>query len=298
MPQNIHGVIPALVTPRLPGRDEPDTARLTELVQWLRQNGVHGLFPCSSTGEAPLLSWKQRRLVIETVAEATRGEVPILAGVGAASTAESLRLAQEAKEAGATHLAVLPYHFVPLSQDELHGYFAAIADSVDIPTLLYNYPARTGGQNIAPETVARLATGHNVIGLKDSSGDLANGMAYLAAAGPDFALFTGSEALVYPTLAMGGAGTICAGANVLARQIVLLYEAFRSGEFALAKKCQEQLLPWRSLVRLGTFPAAIKSAMALIGRPVGDPFLPTQALPERKAAEVAALLRQILGTES
>ncbi|MBV9852179.1 MAG: dihydrodipicolinate synthase family protein [Armatimonadetes bacterium] len=282
-----------MVTPRANGRDEPDLSRLRELARWLLGNGVHGLFACSSTGEAPLLSWKQRRLVTETVAEAASGAVPVLAGVGAASTAESLRLARDARDAGATHLAVLPLHFVPVSQEELYGYFAAVADSVGLPILLYNFPARTGGQNIAPETAARLARDHNVIGLKDSGGDLANGLAYLAACGPDFALFAGSEALIYPTLMMGGAGTVCSGANVLSAEMVTLYDTFRSGDLPQAKRLQEQLLPWRKIVAHGTFPAMVKAGMALIGQPVGDPFLPTLPLSDEQTQAVNTLLRRI-----
>ena len=293
MEQNLYGVIPALVTPRVAGQDEPDTERLTALSHWLLGQGVHALFPCSSTGEAPLLSWKQRRLVIETVAEAVGGRVPVLAGVGAASTSESIRLARDAAAAGATHLAILPLHFVPASQEELYGYFAAVADSVALPTLLYNFPARTGGQNIAPETAARLATGHQVIGLKDSSGDLVNGMGYLAACGPDFAVFTGFEALIYPLLVMGGAGTICAGANVLPSETVALYNACRAGDAAQARRLQLSLLPWRKLVTHGTFPAAVKAAMAFIGQPIGDPFLPTRPVSEAQGREIAQLLRQI-----
>ena len=293
MSSTLHGVIPALVTPRADHEDEPDTRRLAELVGWLLGAGVHGLFACSSTGEAALLSWKQRRRVLETVVESVNGRVPVLAGVGAASTAESLRLARDARAAGATHLTVLPWHFVPITQDELHGYFAAVADSSDLPILLYNYPARCGGQSIAPETAARLARSHNVIGLKDSSGDLAYGMACLAACGPGFGLFTGPEALIRPTLLVGGAGTVCAAANVLPALIVSLYNATQDGDAAMATALQARLLPWGKINSHGTFPASVKAAMAAIGQPVGGPFLPARPVAEGQSCEIAELLAQI-----
>ena len=298
MSSNLHGVIPALVTPRCDGRDEPDVSVLKQLIHWLLEQGVHGVFPCSSTGEAPLLSWKQRRLVIETVVEAVANRVPVLAGAGAASTAESLRLAREAHEAGATYLAVLPMHFAPVSQEELYGYFSAVADSVDIPTLLYNFPARTGGQNIAPGTAARLAKSHNVVGLKDSSGDLTNSLGYLEACPAGFALFVGSETLLAPAMMMGGAGTICAGANVLPRRFVELYDACVEGDWEQARRRQEAFLPWETLIVQGTFPAAVKASMAALGQSVGDPFLPVGPVTERQREIITAALGQIedLGT--
>lgn len=293
MPHSLYGVIPALITPRTADADEPDLEQLETLSKWLIGQGVHGLFPCSSTGEAPLLSWKQRQMVVETVVEAANGMVPVLAGAGAASTAESLRLARDASQAGATHLAVLPLHFVPLSQEELYGYFAAIVDHVNLPTLLYNYPGRTGGQNIAPETAARLARDHNVLGIKDSSGDITNALGYLDACGPEFAVFTGFESLVYSLLTIGGAGTICAGANVLPRRLVELYEAAQRGDHAAAQNMQRQLLPWRQLVKLGTFPAAVKAAMTLIGQPVGDPFLPAHPVNGEQEQVIKHLLEKL-----
>lgn len=284
--QTLHGVIPALVTPRDDARDDVDTARLAELTKYLLKSGVHGIFPTSSTGEAPLLTTGQRRRTIETVAGVVAGAVPVLAGAGAASTAESIRLAQDAEAAGATHIAILPLHFVALSADELYAYFVAVADSVRVPTLLYNYPARTGGQNIPAQVAARLAQKHNVVGLKDSSGDLDNTIRYLDACPPNFAVLVGHESLILSALTMGGAGTICAVANLVPGMTVALYEAFRAGVLDEARPCQDALLPLRRLLAPGTFPASIKAAMALLGLPVGSPFPPVQPL---TAAQIETL---------
>ena len=274
----LHGVIPALVTPRDDATDDVDTARLADLTQCLLGAGVHGLFPTSSTGEAPLLTPSQRRQTIETVAGVVNGAVPVLAGAGAASTAESVRLARDAEAAGATHIAILPLHFVALSAHELYAYFAAVADSVGVPTLLYNYPARTSGQNIPASVAARLAQEHNVVGLKDSSGDLDNTIRYKDACPPDFGVFVGHESLILAALTMGGAGTICAVANVFPERVVALYEAFRAGDAAEALRRQQALLPLKRLLSPGTFPASVKAAMALVGQPVGSPFPPVQPL--------------------
>lgn len=285
----LHGVIPAMVTPRDDARDDIDLERLKRLARELLNAGCHGLFPTSSTGEAPLLSSSQRRTAIEAVAEVADGAVPVLAGVGAASIRESIMLARDAQTAGATFLAILPTHFVPLSPDELYGYFAAVADSADIPSILYNYPARTNGQNIPASVAAKLAQNHNVIGLKDSGGDLNNGIGYLDACGPDFALFAGPESLVYPMLAMGGAGTICAAANVCAPQLVALYDAFRAGNYDEACQHQQDLRPLRRAFAMGTFPASVKAALG----DVGSPFPPASPLTDEQQKIVRQMLTEI-----
>lgn len=285
----LHGVIPAMVTPRDDATDDVDWERLKRLASDLLAAGCHGLFPTSSTGEAPLLTCEQRQRVIETVVEAAGGRTPVLGGAGAASTTESIRLARDAQTAGVTHLAILPTHFVPLPPDELYGYFAAVADSVNLPTILYNYPARTNGQNIPASVAAKLAQNHNVIGLKDSGGDLTNGISYLDACGPNFALFAGPESLVYPMLAMGGAGTICAAANVCAPQLVALYEAFQAGNHAAARQWQEAIRPLRRIFATGTFPASVKAALG----DVGGPFPPALPLSDAQREHVRRTLAEI-----
>lgn len=289
----LHGVIPALVTPRDDARDCVDHVRLTKFARHMVGTGIHGIFPTSSTGEAPLLSRDERKRVISTVAEAIDGVIPVLGNAGASSTAQSIALARDAETAGATHLAILPMHFVPVSPDELYGYFAAVADSVAIPTILYNYPARTNGQNIPPAVVAPLARSHNVIGIKDSSGDIANTFGYIDACGPEFAAFMGHEGLILPLLAMGGAGTICAAANVVPREIVALYDAFRAGDMIAARRLQESLAPLRPLFARGTFPASIKAALAALGEPVGGPFPPAMPLSAEQIEEFRPILAKV-----
>ena len=286
----MRGVIPALVTPRDDILDDVDLPRLAALVRRLLAAGVHGLFPASSTGEAPLLTREQRRRMIETVAEAAGGAVPVLAGAGAASTAESILLAQDAQAAGASHLAVMPAHFVRVSPEELYGYFAAVAESVALPVVLYNYPGRSNGQIIPASVASRLAASHNVVGIKDSSGDLVNTLGYVQSCPPDFAVFVGPEALIFPALTMGCAGTICAAANVVSERIIALYEAFQQGDWARARRHQEALLPLKQAFAQGTFPAAIKAALAVMGSPVGAPFPPALPLSPGQTEE----MRQVI----
>jgi len=295
-PGVLRGIIPALVTPRKAGVDEVDTDRLHTLVERLIvDDGVHGIFPASSTGEAPSLTQAQRLRIVETTVATTNGRVPVLAGVGAPSTVASIAYAKDAALAGADYIVVLPNHFVALTQDELYGYFAEVADSVAIPTILYNYPARTSGQNIRPSLAAKLAASHNVVGIKDSSGDLTNTIGYISECGPDFAVFTGSESLIYPCMTMGGAGSICAGANVFPKQIVKLYETVVAGDRQTAQVLQAALVPLRRWGSIGTFPAPVKAAMALLGEGVGGPFSPVQALAGADWDAIKAVVEEIGG---
>jgi 4-hydroxy-tetrahydrodipicolinate synthase len=292
-PTALRGIIPAMVTPRNADTDDIDTGKLADFVDYLIASGVHGVFPASSTGEAPSLTQAQRRTLIETTVTAARGRVPVLAGVGAPSTSMSIAFARDAEDAGADYIVILPSHFVALTQDELYAYFATVSESVDIPTILYNYPARTSGQSIRPELAARLAQSHNIIGIKDSSGDLTNTLAYIDSCGDLFAVFTGSESLIYPCMAMGGAGSICAGANVYPKRLVALYNAASRADHETAAKLQKPFVKLRRWGSIGTFPAPVKAAMALLGHDAGLPFAPTQPLSGDTLDAIKRLVEEI-----
>jgi 4-hydroxy-tetrahydrodipicolinate synthase len=294
----LRGVIPAMVTPRVAGADEIDLDAVRSLVDYFIESGGDAVFAASSTGEAPLLSREQRRTLVEATVTAVAGRVPVLTGGGSPSTRESLEIAADAEAAGATHLVLLPNHFVAVTQEELYRYFATVADSAGTPTLLYNFPARTAGQNIAPSTAARLARSHNVIGIKDSSGDLTNTIRYIKECGDGFAVFTGSESLIYASLMMGAVGTICAGANVYPRRIAALVAAYKNGEFEKARALQSDLVPLRAWSAIGTFPAQVKAAMAVLGHPVGDPFPPVQPLAGKDLDAIRELIAGIGSDEA
>src|SRR5579883_7084 len=165
----LQGIVPAMVTPTT-NDGEVDIQRTKAFARHLIDEGANGLLVAGSTGEGPLLTNTQRQTLIRATVEEAAGEVPVLAGVGAPSTAQSIAFAKEAEAAGAEGVAALPLHLIRVSQDELYGYFAAIAESVSIPTFLYNFPRLTSGQNISAEVAARLAKHANVVGIKDSSG--------------------------------------------------------------------------------------------------------------------------------
>lgn len=278
---SLAGVIPALITPATDDGSDIDESRAKALTRRLIDAGVHGLFVCSSTGEFPLLDREQRLRLIAAVAEENNGKLPLLIGVGAPSTRQAVQFVRDAQAHGADCVVALPLHFYPVTDPELEAFFAKIADAASVPTLLYNFPALTSGQNIAPAMAARLASSsHNIIGIKDSSGDVLQALTYVERCGPDFAVFTGFESLLFTLLTNGGAGTICAVANIFPELLVRIYDFFCEGEIDCALDLQRKLVAIAPLWQSGTLPAPFKAACNLRGSEVGPPFPPVWPLDE------------------
>lgn len=270
----LHGIIPAMVTPFTADEQLNETA-LSALVNRLIADGVHGLFVLGSQGEYYALDAEEKRRVIEVTVETVAGRVPVYAGTSANTTREAISLTQMAEHVGADAVSVLTPTFITPSQDELYQHYRDIAASTRLPVLLYNNPGRTGVQ-ISVELAARLAQLENVVGIKDSSGDLSITAAFIAATPPTFKVFAGRDTLVFATVLHGGAGAVAASGNVAARQLVRVYSACRAGDLELARTAQAELIPLRTAFALGTFPAVIKEALLMTGldagpcrRPVG-----------------------------
>jgi 4-hydroxy-tetrahydrodipicolinate synthase len=278
--KQLRGIIPPLVTAVTDDASEIDVKRMKALTARLKGSGVHGLFACSSTGEAPLLTREQRITVIDAVAEENGGALPLLAGVGAPATSAAVSYAKDAEAHGATHIVVLPLHFFRVSEDELERYFATVADSVSIPTMLYNYPKLTGGVNIAPALATELTRKHNIVGIKDSSGDLTQALHYIQATGPHFSVFSGVESLLLSLLQHGGSGVIPGSANAAPDVLIRLFDYYENGEFDCALDLQRDVVEQSPFWHLGTYPAAVKAACEIAGTPVGPPIPPGSPLGE------------------
>src|SRR3954447_3995433 len=252
------GSLPALVTPF---RDEAlDEGVYRSFVEWQIAEGSHGLVPAGTTGESATLTPAEHRRVIEICVEAAAGRVPVIAGCGSNDTAHAIALTRMAKEAGAdAALHVPPYYNRP-NQEGIYAHFAAIAEAVDIPIVLYNVPSRTI-TDIAVETMARLAKLANIVAVKDATGNLARVSAPRLACGEDFVQLSGNDDMALGFVAMGGKGCVSVTANVAPRLCADFENACLSGRWEEALKLQDKLYPLHAALFSDASPGPVKYAV-------------------------------------
>jgi 4-hydroxy-tetrahydrodipicolinate synthase len=282
----LRGVLPALVTPltRDGAVDEPAIQRLVEHVL---AGGVHGLLALGSTGEVASLDQAARRQVLAAVVKAAAGRVPVLCGVAQSRFADAQADVIAAAELGADAVLLAPPYYYPIDQATVLSFYRAMAAGSPVPILVYNIPQNT--KVVAdPSTVAALAREGSVVGIKDSSRDFEYFETVCAATRglPDFRIFTGSDTMLLASLAMGGAGTICGGANIAPGWVVRIFDEFERGDMKAARTHQDSLLELVLAVRAGVFPSAIKAALHLQG--LCEPWLapPVAALDEASVARL------------
>lgn len=285
------GVLPAVVTPFLSDQQQSlDLEGLRSNIAALLAAGVHGIVPTGSTGESATLSFEEHEKVVEVAVEAAAGKVPILAGTGSNNTAEALRFTRAAKEIGADGaLLISPYYNKP-NRAGLIKHFTKLAD-LDIPTVLYNVPGRTG-QNLAPELVVELAAHPNIVGIKEASGNVAQVSQIIEGTlDEEFTVISGDDNLTLPILALGGGGVISVAANVEPARMVRLYEAFKAGDWTTALELHYELSPLFRALFIETNPIPVKTAVGLRGMAAGPVRLPLAELD----AEKTEILAEVLG---
>lgn len=283
-----HGIIPAMVTP-LTADGEINEPALRRLTNYLIDGGVHGLFATGSQGEFWAFSADEKRRVWEVVVDEAKGRVPVYAGTAAVTTREAVALTRLAEEVGVDAVSVLTPYFISPNENELYDHYRAIAEATRLPVLLYSNPARTGVK-LSVKLVARLAQIDNIVGIKDSSGDLELTAQYIEATPSDFAVLMGRDTLIYAGLMYGAKGSIAATANVAPALVVKIYECFKAGDYEGARKAQEALAPLRLAFSWGTFPVVIKEALDLMGMEGGPARAPVGPL----SPEVREQLRRVL----
>jgi 4-hydroxy-tetrahydrodipicolinate synthase len=237
LPKPLRGIITPMVTPLL-DHDTLDVPGLERLIEHILAGGVHGLFILGTTGEAPSLSHRLRRELIERVCRQVAGRLPVLVGVTDTSFVESVNLACFARQAGAAAVVLAAPFYFPAGQPELSEYLQHIVPQLPLPMVLYNMPGR-GELRFEEQTVAAASRLPTLVGLKDSSADLAYFLGLLKSftGRPDFSLWMGNENLLAEALLAGAHGGVCGGANVLPRLYVDLYNAALAGD-----SCQTALL--------------------------------------------------------
>jgi len=256
------GTFTALVTPFRNG--EVDVEALEGMVEFQIQHGVSGLVPCGTTGETPAMSEAEDRLVVETVVRVTNGRVPVIAGTGSNSTDMAIKYTKMAQEVGADgSLQVTPYYNKP-NQEGMYRHFAAIAESTDLPLVLYNIPGRTG-VTISAETLARLAEIPNVVGVKDSTLSMNMIADVVSLCGEEFDVLSGDDPMTLPLVALGGRGVISVASNVAPGAVSDLVKALMEGDWERGRELHYELLPLFRTLFIETNPIPVKTAASLLG---------------------------------
>lgn len=283
------GAMVALVTPFK--NNKVDEKTLKEIVEFQIKNGTSAIIPCGTTGESATLSYEEHERVIEVVIKTVNKRIPVIAGTGSNNTIEAIMLTAHAKSAGAdASLQITPYYNKP-TQEGIYLHFKSIARKIDLPIIIYNIASRTA-VNITPETMARLSKVKNIVGVKESSGNLEQMSLVRALCGENFDLISGDDALTLPLLAIGGTGVISVVSNIVPADVSEMVSKFKKGDIAGAQRMHYKLLPLIKAMFVETNPIPVKTAMALMGMiDAPDLRLPMCAMSEGNLAILKKALK-------
>ena len=282
----LKGAFTAIVTPFKNGQLDEEAYR--ELIEFQIKGGIHGIVPCGTTGESPTLSHAEHKRVVETCIDQVKKRVPVIAGTGSNNTAEAIELTKHAEAAGANYaLMITPYYNKP-TQEGLFQHYKSVANVTRIPIVVYNVPGRTS-LNLLPETMARLATLPNIVGLKDATGDLKQGAKTLELCGDRITVLSGDDFTTFPLLCVGGMGVISVVSNVVPGDMAGMCTAFFNGDLAAARKLHYKMWPLMEAMFIETNPTPAKTALKMMGKITGEvrqPLCPLAPQNEEKLRQV------------
>ncbi len=285
----IAGSIVALVTP-MHDDGSVDYDGLRKLIDWHVAEGTDCVGVVGTTGESPTVTVEEHCEIIRVAVEHAKGRVPIMAGTGGNSTAEAIELTRYAKKVGADcTLSVVPYYNKP-SQEGIYRHFKAIAEAVDIPTVLYNVPGRTVA-DMQHETVLRLAQVPGIVGIKEATGDIERAQWLIRQAPKGFAIYSGDDGTAVALMLLGGHGNVSVTANLAPRAMHELCKAAIAGQAREAAAMQMKLLPLHQSLFVESSPAPTKWAMARLGLISGALRLPLVPLSPAGQEKVERALR-------
>lgn len=265
---NFGRVLTAMLTPfKEDGSVNYEVAE--QLAAHLVNNGTDTLVVCGTTGESPTLTWDEEYQLFQLIQKAVAGKAKVMAGTGSNSTQEAIAATQKAAKIGLDgSLQVVPYYNKP-PQSGLYHHFQAIAQACpDLPLMLYNVPSRTG-QNLQPETVARLAEIPNIVALKEASGNFDQASQIRRLTPPDFALYSGDDSFTLAMLAIGGTGVVSVASHLVGPDLQQMIQAFESGKIVKAREIHLKLFPLFKVLFCTTNPIPLKAALKLQGWEVG-----------------------------
>lgn len=288
----VKGVIPPLITP-IDAHEKLDANALRKLIEYVIAGGVHGVFVLGSTGEFYGLDYADKVKAVEVTVEQVNGRVPVYVGASAITTAECVKLAHLAKQCQADAVTVLTPMFISPNDDELYTHFSTIAAAEDMPVVVYNNPERTG-VNMSAALIERLADVDNIVGAKDSSGDMTLTSEYIRRTrDKGFSIMAGRDTMILATLVYGGTGCVAGTANVLPELVVDIYRKYLAGDLAGAREAQFRLSLLRDAYKLGSFPVVPKDALNILGLDMGHPIKPIQHLTTANRERLRAILDSI-----
>ena len=285
-----HGSIVALITPMTHG--EVNYEELKKLVEYHVQAGTHGIVSVGTTGESTTLSIDENVKVIKKTVEFADGRIPIIAGTGSNATSEAVTMTKLLANSGvAGCLSVVPYYNKP-TQEGMYQHYKAIAESTDLPQILYNVPGRTGS-DLKPETIGRLSKIENIVGVKEATGDLSRLPLIKELAGEDFIFLSGDDATGLASMKLGGQGVISVTNNVAAADMAKMCELALAGKFEEAEAINQRLNALHHDLFVEANPIPVKWAAYKLGL-VSEPNLrlPLTTLSEEAQPKVLAALKQ------
>lgn len=286
------GTHTAIITPFRNG--QIDETALKKLIDFQFDHGVSGVVPCGTTGESPTLDYDEHERVIQLTVEYTNGRGLVMAGTGSNSTREAVKMTQEAERAGATAiLQVAPYYNKP-TPEGLFQHFKAVADSTQLPIMLYSIPGRCGIE-IGLDVVARLAEAcPNICSIKEAGGNPERVSQMKQMLPSHFEILSGDDGLTLPFMSVGGVGVVSVASNLIPQQISDMVKLALAGDFPSAGKLHEQYYPlFAAFLKLSTNPIPIKAAMALAGHCTPELRLPLTPLEASKLEELKATLQKL-----
>jgi 4-hydroxy-tetrahydrodipicolinate synthase len=278
----------ALVTP-FNADGSIDEAALRALVDWQIEQGIHFLVPCGSTGEAATMTLEEHCRVVRIAVEQTAGRVPIVAGAGSNDTQKAIALSRAMRDCGATHLLHTSPMYNKPPQRGIVAHYKAIADSTDLPIVIYNVPGRTGS-NIEAKTTLEMAKIPGIAAIKEASGQLGQIADILRGRPEGFSVLSGDDELTFPVMALGGDGIVSVVSNATPKLMARMCEALHAGDLAAAREIHFTLLPWMRAAFVESNPMPVKAALAMMGRIQNALRLPLLPLAESHADVVRRAL--------
>jgi len=284
-------VATAMVTP-FDHKGNIDFEKTTQLINYLISNGSDALVIAGTTGESPTLSTEEKLALFRHSVKVVDGRVPVVAGTGSNNTYTSIELTKKAEEIGVDAIMIVaPYYNKP-NQEGLYQHFKTIAESTELPVMLYNIPGRSV-INMSVDTIVRLAELPNVVALKDASGDLDAMTAIIAQTSDDFALYSGDDGLTLPVLAIGGTGIISVASHVIGNEMQEMVKLYESGNPKEAAKIHQRIVPVMKSLFAAPSPTPVKTALQLKGLDVGSVRLPLVPLTEEERQTLVSTLNTL-----